>query len=86
MLDLAGYDVITMSIGKAIQVPVWHRYVGHYYLYATPFLFDWKRQLGRSGFYWLSLGERLMRGGSIGWFAPNVIALARLRAVPLLHE
>jgi 2-polyprenyl-3-methyl-5-hydroxy-6-metoxy-1,4-benzoquinol methylase len=86
MLDLAGYDVITMSIGKAIQVPVWHRYVGHYYLYATPFLFDWKRQLGRSGFYWLSLAERLMRGGSIGWFAPNVIALARLRAVRLLHE
>jgi SAM-dependent methyltransferase len=79
MLDAAGFDVVKITVGKAIQVPVWHRYVGHYYLYATPFLFDWKRQLGRSAFYWLSFPERLLRGGSIGWFAPNIVAIARPR-------
>lgn len=80
MLDRAGFDVVKVSIGRAIQVPVWHQYVGHYYLYSTPFLFDWKRQLGRSAFYWLSWPERVCRGGSIGWLAPNVVALAKRRS------
>lgn len=79
MLDAAGFDVVKITMGKAIQVPVWHQYVGHYYLYSTPFLFDWKRQLGRAAFYWLSWPERILRGGSIGWFAPNIVALARPR-------
>jgi SAM-dependent methyltransferase len=80
MLDKAGFDIVKLTVGKAIQVPVWHQYVGHYYLYSTPFLFDWKRQLGRAGFYWLSWPERICRGGSIGWFAPNIVAIARRRA------
>lgn len=79
MLDLAGFDVVKMTVGKPIQLPVWHHYVGRYYLYPSPSLLDWKRRLGRSGFYWLSWPERVCRGGSIGWFAPNLVAIARRR-------
>jgi 2-polyprenyl-3-methyl-5-hydroxy-6-metoxy-1,4-benzoquinol methylase len=80
MLDRAGFDLVTMTIGTPIQVPVWHQYVGHYYLYPSPPSLDWKRYLGRAGFYWLSWPERLCRLGAIGWFAPNVVAIARRRS------
>jgi SAM-dependent methyltransferase len=79
MLDRAGFDVVQITIGTPIQVPVWHQYVGHYYLYPSPWRLDWKRNLGRSGFYWLSWLERACRLGSVGWFAPNVVAVARKR-------
>ncbi len=81
MLDRAGFDVVTMTIGKPIQIPVWHQYVGRYYLYPSPLLLDWKRTFGRSAFYWLAWPERLWRMGGIGWFAPNIVAVAKRRAV-----
>jgi SAM-dependent methyltransferase len=80
MLSRAGFDVLKVTFGKPVQVPVWHEYVGRYYQYPTPWILDWKRQLGRSAFYWLAWPERLCRVGSIGWFAPNIVAVARRRA------
>lgn len=77
MLAKGGFEVLTMTIGKPIQLPVWHEHVGHYYQYPSPFVLDWKRQIGRSGFYWLSWPERWLRRGSIGAFAPNLVAVAR---------
>ena len=79
MLEKAGFQVIRLNVGKTIQLPVWHEYVGHYYQYPSPWFLDWKRHLGRSLFYWLSWPERLFRGGSIGYLAPNIVALARKR-------
>ena len=77
MLERAGFDVLQMTIGKPIQLPVWHQYIGRYYLYPSPWHLDWKRHIGRAAFYWLSWAERLARFGSIGWFAPNIVAVAR---------
>jgi len=77
MLEAGGFEIVEMSIGKPIQVPSWHLHVGHYYQYPSPWTMDWKRHLGRSGFYWLSRVERLARLGSIGSFAPNLVAVAR---------
>jgi SAM-dependent methyltransferase len=79
MLETGGFEVVETSIGKPIQIPSWHHYVGHYYQYPSPWLLDWKRHLGRSAFYWLSRAERLLRLGSIGAFAPNLVAIARIR-------
>jgi SAM-dependent methyltransferase len=79
MLDRAGFDVLRMTFARPVQVPVWHEYVGRYYQYPTPWRLDWKRQLGRSAFYWLAWPERVLRGGSVGSLAPNLIAVARRR-------
>ena len=80
MLNSGGFEILEMSIGKPIQIPSWHLYVGRYYQYPSPWTMDWKRHLGRAAFYWLSRVERLLRLGSIGAFAPNLVAVARRRA------
>ena len=80
MLEAGGFRILEMSIGKPIQVPSWHLYVGHYYQYPSPWILDWKRHLGRSSFYWLSRIERLARFGAIGALAPNLVAVASLRS------
>ena len=77
MLERAGFEVMRITIGKPIQTPIWHEYVGRYYQYPPPWILDWKRRLGRSALYWLSWPERAFRFGSIGWFAPNIAAIAR---------
>ncbi len=77
MLGQAGLKVFQMSIASPVQTPVWHLYVGHYYQYPSPWILDWKRHLGRSLFHRLSRLEQLLRGGSIGHLAPNLVALAR---------
>lgn len=78
MLARASFDVLKITIGKPIQLPVWHQYVGRYYLYPSPWHLDWKRHAGRAACYWLSWPERLARLGSIGWFAPNIVVIAKL--------
>lgn len=73
-VDLHPFRITT---GKPIQAPIWHQLVGHYYLHPSPWFLDWKRYAGRSLFYWLSWPERLLRRGSIGYFAPNIVAVAK---------
>ena len=77
MLATAGFEVVKMTIGTPIQLPVWHQYVGHYYQYPSPWMLDWRRRAGRWLFYWLAWPERLLRLGAIGAGAPNVVAIAR---------
>jgi len=77
MLGRSGFELFRITIAKPVQIPVWEQYVGHYYLYPSPWSLDWKRYTGRSVCYWLSWVERAARGGSIGALAPNLIALAR---------
>ena len=77
MLERAQFEVVAMTIGRPVQLPIWHEHVGHYYLYPTPFLWDLKRQLGRSACYWLSFIERAGRFGTIGSLAPNIVAVAK---------
>jgi len=76
MLNKSGFKVIKVYIGKPIQLPVWHKYVGQYYQYPSPWLLDFKRQFARIAFYILSLIEYRMRLNKIGYLAPNIIAIA----------
>jgi SAM-dependent methyltransferase len=76
MLERAGLRVVEFNVEAPVQTPNWHELVGHYYQYPTPWRLDWRRKFVRSFFYWISGPERLLRGGSIGYFAPNIVAVA----------
>jgi len=77
MLESSGFRVIDVRMGKPIQLPVWHNYVGQYYQYPTPWGLDFKRQTARTIFYLVSLIEFMIRFKNIGYFASNIIVIAR---------
>lgn len=77
MLNKYGFEVIKITIGKPIQIPVWHKFVGYYYQYPNPWVLDYKRQIGRTFLYWLSIVESLLISRQIGYLAPNIIAIAK---------
>lgn len=79
MLEECGFSVKRFFIGRPIQLPAWHKYVGHYYQYPSPWFLDWKNYLLRWVFYWVSKVERVLRFGNIGHFAPNIIVVAEKR-------
>lgn len=76
MLEKSGFKIKKIYIGRPIQLPAWHKYVGHYYQYPNPWILDWKNYLLRWAFYWVSKAERILRLGSIGYFAPNIVLIA----------
>ncbi len=76
MLEGSGFKVKKAWIGRPIQLPAWHKYVGHYYQYPSPWFLDWKNYTLRSLFYWISRIERIFRLGNIGYFAPNIVVIA----------
>lgn len=78
MLESEGLAVVRMGIARPIQLPAWHRYVGAYFQYPTPWAMDWKRQTARSVLYWGSLAEAAVRGRP-GALAPNITVVARAR-------
>jgi len=80
MLGKVGFDVVEVTFGKPVNAPVWHEYVGHYYLNPTPWYLDWKRVVGRTAFYYASFPERLLRGGKVGVLAHNLVVIARKRS------
>lgn len=77
MLEKNGFAVVRMSIGRPIQIPVWHHYVGYYYQYPSPWLLDPIKQSFRNILYFLSLLEFRIRLNRIGYFAPNIIVIAK---------
>jgi len=79
MLAAEGYKARELTVSRPVQVPVWHQYVGQYYQYPSPWVLDWKRHLGRLGFYHLSRLERAVRRGAIGYCAPNLVCVATAR-------
>jgi SAM-dependent methyltransferase len=72
-----GFRILKISTEAPVQTPNWHEYVGHYYQYPTPWFIDIRRKAVRSLFYRLSGLERQLRLGSLGYFAQNVVAIAR---------
>ena len=76
MLEKSGFKIKKIYIGRPIQLPAWHKYVGHYYQYPSPWIMDWKNYLLRSLFYWVSRMEMIFRLGNIGYFAPNIVVIA----------
>lgn len=76
MLESCGFKVVKKIICKPIQIPVWHKYVGHYYQYPSPWILDPKNYSLRSVFYWISKFEFLLRFCNIGYFASNISVVA----------
>lgn len=76
MLEECGFKIKRIFIGRPIQVPVWHKHVGHYYQYPSPWFLDAKNYILRWVFYWISMVERVLRFGNIGYFAPNIVIVA----------
>lgn len=77
MLAKYGFEVLKIGIGRPIQIPVWHNYVGQYYQYPSPWFLDFKRQTARLILYLLSLVEYRVRLNKVGYLAPNIIAIAK---------
>jgi SAM-dependent methyltransferase len=77
MFAAAGLRIVEMGFDAPVQTPNWHEHVGHYYQYPTPPLMDWRRKAVRSTAHLLAYGEYLCRLGSIGYLAPNLVAVAR---------
>lgn len=77
MLKKYGFTTIKTFVGKPIQIPVWHNYVGHYYQYPSPWFLDPVKQTGRTLIYLLSLIEFKVRLNRIGYLAPNIIVFAK---------
>ncbi len=77
MLHKGGYEVLRIGVDPPVQIPNWHEYVGRYYQYPTPMMMDWRRKLVRTVTYRLSSAERLLRLGSVGYLAPNLVVVAR---------
>ncbi len=76
-LNKYGFKIIKTYIGKPIQLPVWHRHVGSFYQYPSPWTFDPVNQSLRTIFYWLSLFEYWIRFRNVGYMAPNFIIIAK---------
>ncbi len=76
VLKEAGFKIRKISTGRPIQLPAWHKYVGHYYLYPSPWTLDIKNFITRKIFYYLSVIEFFLRAGSVGYFSSNIIVIA----------
>jgi SAM-dependent methyltransferase len=79
MLEEGGFKIDRSFIAKPIQLPVWHKYIGHYYHYPSPWFLDAKNYILRLLFYWVSKIEFLLRLGNIGYLAPNIVVIATKR-------
>lgn len=77
MLQRHGFKIVRLGIGRPIQIPVWHKYLGQYYQYPSPWAFDYKRQSARILLYLLSLFEYRVKLNNIGYLAPNIVAIAK---------
>jgi 2-polyprenyl-3-methyl-5-hydroxy-6-metoxy-1,4-benzoquinol methylase len=76
MLRASGFDPFRITVEPPVQLPVWHKHVGHYYHHRSPFLLDWKTYSGRNLLYAMSLGEFALTR-RVGYCAPNIGCFAR---------
>ena len=76
-LERHGFRVIHKSIGRPIHTPVWTKYVGKYYQYPTPWMLDYKNHILRNIFYFTGSIEYFLKGFKAGYFAPNIIVVAK---------
>lgn len=81
MLEKHNFRILRIKIGRPIQVPAWHRHVGRYYQYPTPWWMDYKRQTARTLLYLLSKAEFYLSGRNIGYLAPNIMLVAKKTSI-----
>lgn len=80
MLEKYRFRIIKTLVGQPVQLPAWHKYVGSYYQYPSPWYLDTKRYLWRKLFYRIAKLECFIFFGRIGYFAPNIIAIAKKKS------
>lgn len=78
MLDSCGFAASKISVEEPVQIPVWHRHVGHYYQHKSPWVLDWKTYSTREVLYQMARLERIVTG-RVGWLAPNIGCFARVK-------
>lgn len=76
MLESCGFEPVFFTAEPPVQLPVWHKYVDHYYHHASPFFMDWKTYAARNVLFRLSHVENLVRR-EIGYLTPNIGVIAR---------
>lgn len=74
MLTHCGFKILKLIVDLPVQIPAWHKYVGEYYQYPSPFFMDWKAYLGRSFCYYFSRIEYLMMS-RVGFLAPTITCI-----------
>ena len=76
VLKQCCFQVLKIYVAPPIQLPNWHKFVGHYYQYETPWYMDFRKKLGRNLCYGLSKIEKAVFG-RCGYFAPNIGVIAK---------
>src|SRR3989338_3223152 len=76
MLSHCGFKPLKMYVTHPVQIPVWHFYVGQYFLYPSPAILDLKKYLGRESLYYLSLIENFFLI-KIGYLSQNIVVVAQ---------
>ncbi len=71
----AGLEVKSVIVPIPIQSPVWHRLVGHYYQYPSPWYLDWKNYILRNIFYFIGKVENMF--GINPTFAPDLMFILK---------
>jgi 2-polyprenyl-3-methyl-5-hydroxy-6-metoxy-1,4-benzoquinol methylase len=79
-LTESDFHIVREFVDIPINLPVWHEYVGQYYLYPSPWTLDVKRRAARFLFYWISKAEYWLNFKRAGYFAPNIVVIARKSA------
>jgi 2-polyprenyl-3-methyl-5-hydroxy-6-metoxy-1,4-benzoquinol methylase len=79
MLEKSGFKPDRIFVETHVQIPMWHKFTGHYYQHETPWILDWKTRTGRTLCYHAAKVESLFGLGKVGYLAPNIGCIARLR-------
>lgn len=77
MLERNGFEVLDIFVESPVQIPIWHKLVGHYYQHETPFRLDWRLRTARMLWYYAAKVESFCRFGRVGYLAPNIGCVAR---------
>ncbi|MBI4040656.1 MAG: class I SAM-dependent methyltransferase [Deltaproteobacteria bacterium] len=76
MLRLCGFTPLLTYVAPPVQLPNWHKFVGHYYQYATPWYMDFRKKTARKLCYRMAWLEKKILG-RCGYLAPNIGIIAR---------
>lgn len=77
MLESQNFEVLNIYVDLPVQIPVWHHYIGHYYLHESPFCLDRKHYTLRRIVYLLARIEYLLKFRRFSSLAPNISIIAK---------
>ena len=75
MASANGFKIVKTIAPKPINTPVWHKFVGQYYQYPSPWILDWKKVFLRKIFHMIGRIEILI-GSQIN-FQPDLMVILK---------